>query len=469
MPVAAIIAPPMRRLLPFIIVAVGLAALLVDFAPNLQRPGTDTANPEVIETRLGLDLRGGLRGEYEAIAEGGQAITPGDMATIRTIIENRVNASGVAEPIVQTQGQNRIVVEIPGVRDVEAVRRLIGSTGRLDFVPLPPETYGTSTNQGTRLPPQLGDPIDPTLTPLFSGDQIDPSQVAPGFDPTTGEQVVQFALQPEGARLFGDFTTRNTGNYFAIVLDGIVQSAPVIQNPITGGRGQISGRFTSTELNGLVTTLKFGALPLQLREVGFENISATLGETFLRQTILAGGIGIGLVLLFMLIHYRLPGLVACLALLYYALVVYAIFRLVPVTLTLAGIAAFVLSIGMAVDANILIFERTKEELRSGKNVTAAIEAGFGRAWNSILDSNVSSLITAGILFYFGSSTIRGFALVLIIGVLVSMFTAVTLSRAMMRWVVQQPWARRGRLYGVRDDEFVTVSPRARSREAGARV
>jgi preprotein translocase subunit SecD len=458
----------MRRLLPFLIVAVILLALLVDFAPNLTKPWVDPANPELIETRLGLDLRGGLRGEYEAVAEAGQAITAGDMQTIRTIIENRVNATGVAEPVVQTQGTNRVVVEIPGVRDVDSVRRLIGSTGRLDFVPLPVDRFGTSTNPGPELY-DFGSPVDPSLDPLFSGDQIDPSAVAPGVDPTSGRQVVQFALKPEGARLFGDYTTQNTGSFFAIVLDGVVQSAPSIDSPITGGRGQIEGRFTSAELNRLVTTLKFGALPLQLREVGFENISATLGETFLRQSILAGAIGIGLVLLFMILHYRLPGLIACLALVFYALCVYAIFRLVPVTLTLAGIAAFILSIGMAVDANILIFERTKEELRSGKPVAAAIEAGFGRAWNSILDSNVSSLITAAILYYFGSSTIRGFALVLIIGVLVSMFTAVTLSRAMLRWVVQQPWARRGWLYGVRNEEFVTVAPRARSREAGARV
>jgi len=184
--------------------------------------------------------------------------------------------------------------------------------------------------------------------------------------------------------------------------------------------------------------------------------------------VLAGSIGILLVFAFMLIHYRLPGLIACLALVFYALVVFAIFRLVPVTLTLAGVAAFVLSVGMAVDANILIFERTKEELRSGKTLFTAIEAGFNRAWNSIFDSNVSSIITAAILFYFGSPVLRGFALVLIIGVLISMFTAITLSRQMLRWVVRQPWARRAWLYGVEEEEFTVATPRARGREA-ARV
>jgi preprotein translocase subunit SecD len=222
-------------------------------------------------------------------------------------------------------------------------------------------------------------------------------------------------------------------------------------------------------VTNLVTVLKYGALPLRLRELTFSELGATLGQDFLRQSILAAIIGIGLVFVFMLIHYRLPGAVACIALIFYTLVVYALFRLLPVTLTLAGIAGFVLSVGMAVDANILIFERTKEELRAGKTIQAAIEAGFNRAWNSILDSNVSSLITAGILYYFGSSTIKGFALVLIIGVLISMFTAITLSRVMLRWVVRQPWARKARLYGVTDEEFTLVTPRGRSREAGARA
>jgi preprotein translocase subunit SecD len=190
---------------------------------------------------------------------------------------------------------------------------------------------------------------------------------------------------------------------------------------------------------------------------------------FLQQSLLAAAIGIALVFIFMLIHYRLPGVVACIALIFYALLVFAIFRLIPVTLTLAGVAAFVLSVGMAVDANILIFERTKEELRAGKTLVSAIEAGFNRAWNSIFDSNMSSIITAGILFYFGSAVIRGFALVLIIGVLVSMFTAITVSREMLRWMVRQPWARKASYFGVGEDEFTVATPRARSREVGASV
>ncbi|MGI8703752.1 MAG: protein translocase subunit SecD, partial [Candidatus Limnocylindrales bacterium] len=370
----------MRRLIPFIILGVGLAALAVNLVP-LNRPGTDP--PERIETRLGLDLQGGLRGEYQAFSSDGRVPSSGDMATIRTIIENRVNATGLAEPIVQTQGNDRIVVEIPGVSNEEGVRRLIGSTGRLDFVPLPVDRFGTATQPGPEGYVQ-GNPIDPTLSPLFSGDQL--ASAAPALDQTTGERAVSFELKPEAARLFGEYTRDHIGEFFAIVLDGVVQSAPQIQSAIPDGRGQITGNFSSAEMNTLVTTLKFGALPLQVREVGFNSISATLGADFLRQSIIAGVIGIGLVFIFMLVYYRLPGLVACLALLYYSIVVLAIFRLVPVTLTLAGVAAFILSVGMAVDANVLIFERMKEELRAGKTIQSAIEAGFNRAWNSIFDS-----------------------------------------------------------------------------------
>ena len=444
----------MRRALPILIVAIGLAALAVDVL-SLPRPLSDP--PQRIETRLGLDLQGGLRGEYRAVGTAERPVDFENLADIRTIIENRINQYGVAEPIVQTQGSDRVVVEIPGVANPEEVRNLIGSTGRLEFVPIPADMQGIG--QGVQIPPNL--------TPLFGGEELVVAR--PGFD-QQNRRAVEFELAARGAQLFADWTRQNVGNQFAIVLDGEVISAPVVQQPITGGRGIISGSFTQAEMSNLVTVLRFGALPLEIEEVSFSRISATLGLDFLRQSILAGSIGIALVLLFMILHYRLPGLIACLALIYYALVVYAIFRLVPVTLTLAGVAAFVLSVGMAVDANILIFERTKEELRSGKTLFTAVEAGFNRAWNSIFDSNVSSILTAAILFYFGSAVIRGFALVLIIGVLISMFTAITVSREMMRWTVRQRWARKAAYFGVNEDEFVVATPRVRTaREADARV
>jgi preprotein translocase subunit SecD len=464
-----------RRLAPFLIVAVGLAALAVDVLKLPQPLGPTGA---FIETHLGLDLQGGLRGEYRAIPTTNQPVTRDTMSVIRTIIENRINQYGVAEPIVQTQGSDRVVVEIPGVDNPDQVRRLIGSTGLLQFVPIPAGTTGVT--QGTTIPTDLP-PCPDNLNnlviqcELFRGDQI--ASASSGFDQTTNQPVVNFTLQSKGAELFDKYAAvafkgnnSPSNQQFAIVLDGNVVSAPSVNAARFNGTGQIGGQFTSAEVTSLVTVLKYGALPLAIEEVSFSQISATLGLDFLQQSLFAGAIGIALVFVFMLLHYRLPGLIACFALVFYALIVYALFRLIPVTLTLAGVAAFVLSVGMAVDANILIFERTKEELRAGKTLPAAIEAGFNRAWNSIFDSNMSSIITASILFYFGSATIRGFALVLIIGVLVSMFTAITLSRQMLRWVVRRPWARKANLYGVGEDEFtLAVAPRTRSREAGVRV
>jgi preprotein translocase subunit SecD len=383
------------------------------------------------------------------------------MGILKDIVERRVNSTGVSEPVVTTQGKDRVVVELPGVTDPEAVRKLVGTTGRLDFVPL-------GTTQAT-----ANQTLDPkTYPPLFSGDQVSSATV--GTD-QNGRPAVNFVLKDTGKNLFADYTRDHIGQYFAITLDNSVISAPVINDSIPNGNVQITGGglggFSAKEATDLVTVLKFGSLPFPIVALSSEQISATLGSQFLNQTVLAGLIGIALVITFMLIYYRLPGGVASFALMYYTLVMVAIFRLVPVTLTLAGIAGFVLSVGMAVDANILIFERMKEELRVGKSLPAAVEAGFNRAWNSILDSNVSSLITATILYAFGSSVIRGFALVLIIGVLVSMFSAIVVTRTILRWVVRQEWARKPSLYGLRDDEFAALGatrPTGR-REARARV
>jgi preprotein translocase subunit SecD len=305
---------------------------------------------------------------------------------------------------------------------------------------------------------------------MFGGTAVTSATAA--TDSSTGAPVVAFDLSSDAASKFATYTTNNVGNFFAIVLDGTVISAPSIQSPIPGGHGQITvgtGTNAQAEVNNLVTVLKYGSLPFKIQQVQGTTISATLGKSFLSQSLLGGGIGIALVFLFMLLYYRLPGLLADAALIYYALLVYALFRLIPVTLTLAGIAGFVLSIGMAVDANILIFERTKEELRSGKSLVSAIEAGFTRAWNSILDSNVSSLITASILYGFGSPTIKGFALVLIIGILVSMFTAIVVTRTILRWAVRVPSFQRAALFGVREDEFLGRFAGRPRREARARV
>jgi preprotein translocase subunit SecD len=453
----------MRKAGPILILLIGVLALIIDFMPGLHLPDSQSADGSwrLVETKLGLDLSGGLRVEYQAQPVGGKQPSPGDMSVIKDIIERRVNTTGVSEPVVTTQGADRVVVELPGVTDPEAVKKLVGATGRLDFVPL----GSTQVAQGQT--------IDlTTFPPLFSGDQVASATV--GTD-TNGRPAVDFVLKSDGSSKFATYTAANVGSFFAITLDGVVISAPVIQNSIPNGNVQITGGglagFTAKDAGSLVTILKFGSLPFPITALSSETISATLGNQFLVQTLLAGFLGITLVLAFMLIYYRLTGLVASFALIYYTLVMYAIFRLVPVTLTLAGIAGFVLSVGMAVDANILIFERTKEELRLGKSLPAAVEAGFNRAWNSILDSNVSSLITATILYAFGSSVIRGFALVLIIGVVVSMFSAIVVTRSILRWVVRQDWARKPALYGLREDEFVAlgaVRPSAR-REARGRV
>ena len=437
----------MRRTGPILIAVIGVLALIVDFWPHLTLPALSAdGGPRVVETKLGLDLQGGLKVEYRVDPAGGKSPTLEDVNVVKGIIERRVNSTGVSEPVVVTSGTDRIVVEVPGVTDTDAVRRLVGATGRLDFVPIP-------TGQQ---PPAEGTKVDLSkYTVLFSGDQLDSARV--GSD-QNGNRTVDFVLKDKGKNLFADWTAKHVGEYFAIVLDSTVISAPRINQSIPGGNVQITaggiGGFAKKDAENLVNVLRFGALPFPVEELSSDTIAATLGREFLTRSLIAGAIAIGLVMLFMLIHYRMPGAVASFALVYYALVVLALFRLVPVTLTLAGIAGFVLSVGMAVDANILIFERSKEELRTGKSLPQAIEAGFARAWNSILDSNVSSLITATILYLFGSSVIQGFALVLIIGVLVSMFSAITVTRTILRILVRRDWARRPGLYGVSASEMV---------------
>ncbi len=449
----------MQRVAPFLILALFIVALVVAVFP-VPRAWQDGGS--AVEVKLGLDLVGGLRGEYQVVATDEQDVTPEILEQTRTIIENRVNATGVSEPIVVTQGEDRISVELPGVEDESDIRSLIGTTGVLEFTPVPGDC-SAEVIPNAPMPECLA-----AVEPLFNGTEIAAARI--GQDQQTGEVVVNLELKDTGSRLFDEYADQVYGlpvsqRLFAIVLDGIVESSPSINAPRFGGQATISGNFTVDEANNLVTVLRFGSLPLEIREVGFSSISATLGLDFLNQTILAGIVGIALVFAFMLLYYRMPGIVACLALIAYGVFALAIFELVPMTLTLAGIAAFILSVGMAVDANILIFERTKEELRGGKNLSAAVESGFNRAWTSIFDANISTLITALILYYFGTSVVKGFALVLGIGVLLSMFTAIVLSRMMLRWIVQQGWARRRHLFGI-DDSQLSVDARGK-REVSA--
>ena len=281
----------MRRAAPFLVIAAFIVALAVAVWPG-------------IETRLGLDLVGGLRGEYQVVATDQQAVTKEILEQTRTIIENRVNSTGVSEPVVQTAGSDRVTVELPNAKNPDAIRSLIGTTGRLDFVPVPAQ-FDQQVVDGQPLPAGM----DPT--PIFSGSEIQSD--SPGQD-QTGQPAVDLQLKATGAALFDDFAAKNVGRRFAIVLDGTVMSAPVIREKKFNGRAQISGTFTNTERNDLVTVLKFGSLPLEIREVGFSSLSATLGLGFLAQTVLGGLVGIALVFAFMLMMYRLPGLIACVAL-----------------------------------------------------------------------------------------------------------------------------------------------------------
>jgi preprotein translocase subunit SecD len=437
-----------RRIAPWVILVTLLLAIFIDL-PR-QTLGLDWLPSNVLgrelRTVLGLDLQGGVRVTLAVTPLPGESVSDEQLNTARDIIERRVGGIGVSEPQVRSEvsgdGTRRIVVEVPGVENEQQVRELVGSTGQLQFID--PLGQALTDNQNIRDLIAAG-----AVRVLFDGGSIDPASVAP--DSATGELGVVFNLRSPASDIWCQFTTANTQNPGPIALDGIVITVPTIRNPICGGNTIITvgtGDAAQDEQVSLYNTLRFGALPVSLQEQAFDRVEPTLGAGFLAQALVAGGIGLLLVLVFMVVYYRLPGLLASMALIFYTLVSYAIFRLLGVTLTLAGVAAFILSIGMAVDANILIFERMKEEIRAGKTLVPAIEAGFNRAWSSILDSNVSSLLVAAWLYWQGTTVVRGFALVLIIGVLVSMFSAVTVTRTMLRYVVRTDWGRRLALYHV---------------------
>jgi preprotein translocase subunit SecD len=453
-----------------------------------------------IKVRQGLDLSGGVQVLLEADVPASEAVTREQMDAARAIAENRVNGLGVVEPNVQLVGSRRILVELPGVADPDQAVQALRGTGLLEFVDVggldlsPGTVVKTTGRSGTiaaspevtptataasgaatasptaTLTPTPSATPTPTATPeagatptaTTTGATATPT--APASEPTPaptpeervfrtvltgkdlksvslgtdeyGKPEIDFVLNPEGAKIFAEHTQANVGKFLAITMDGVVISCPQIQSGITEGQGRITGKFTLAEARALVVQLKYGALPVPLKVVERRTVGPTLGQDSVARTTRAGVIGLVVVLLFMLIYYRLPGALADLALIMYAMVTFALFKLIPVTLTLPGLTGFLLSVGMAVDANILIFERMKEELRHGRSLGGAIEAGFGRAWTSIRDSNLSTLITCGILFWFGStygaSAVKGFAITLFLGVVVSMFTAVLVSRTFIR-------------------------------------
>ncbi|MBN2469955.1 MAG: protein translocase subunit SecD [Anaerolineae bacterium] len=460
----------LRWLIVTIVVAVVSIWMVLPNNPGIYLDFNGDGEAEIdrtIAVRPGLDLQGGLRVLLAADLPADQ-VGPGDMETARRIVENRVNALGVVEPVIQLQeGANRIIVELPGISDPETAISTIRETGLLEFVDFSGlgdqaallvgervltdaqlAQQETSQEEGAEesgeeavpaeqpeepanmplLNPRTGEPFRTVMT--GAGLESAVAQV----DPLGTEWVVNFTLNSSGAAVFGPFTGSHVGQPLAIVLDGTVISAPVIQDVLTTG-GTISGRFTQEEAQSLAVQLRYGALPVPLRIESTESVGPTLGRISIDQSIRAGIIGVIMVLSFMLLYYRVPGIAADVALILFALMNFALFKFIPVTLTLPAITGFLISVGTAVDGNILIFERVKEEYRKGRSLEISIKAGFDRAWTSIRDSNLSTIIICVILYLFGSTfgagAVRGFAVTLGLGLVLNLFTAVIVTRTLL--------------------------------------
>ena len=384
--------------------------------------------------RLGLDLSGGTQLIYKADTSAISGDVEESLDALRETIERRVNLFGVAEPIVQREkgsslageGDERLIIELPGVTDANEAIRQIGETPVLEFRML--KVGADAPAEGT-----ASSTVDDLFGPaIITGRHISRAELQFGQGSgLANEAVVVIHFDSEGTKIFADTTRKNIGQIFGIFLDGVPISTPVIREEIPDGTAVISGNFTPETARELVRSLNFGALPVPIELVSTQTVSGTLGGEAVRDGLMAGLIGFAAVALFMVFWYRLPGFVAVVALAVYVVVSLALFKFIPVTLTAAGIAAFILSIGMAVDANVLIFARMREELQKGKSMEEAIRDGFARAWLSIRDSNISSIITAVILFWFGTSIIKGFALVFGLGVIVSMLSSITVSRTFL--------------------------------------
>src|ERR1700730_9404738 len=442
------------------IILLGAAAVYIDLpnTPGIHILGIN--NPLTI--KQGLDLQGGISVllKPDPSLNYDPATLAQEMPAVRDALEQRVNGGlGVNEPSIrlqQSNGQPAILVELPGFtgNQTSAVNSLL-KTGNLEF-------WSTGTT-----PVQLGTTFDPTQftannpgnKPEFTGTTLDSSQVYVSYD-QTGRPQISFEMKGDAIGKFGTFTSQNINNYLTVTLDRTVIESAVIQSAITGP-GVINGQFTLDQANQIVTVLKYGALPISLVIDSEQTIGATLGQDSITKSFIAAIIGLSIVMLFMLLYYRLPGILADIALLLYALMTFAIFKLIGVVLSLAGIAGFVLSIGMAVDANVLIFERVKEELRAGRLLSSAIDVGWKRAWTSIRDSNISTLITCAVLYAFGSnfgaSIIVGFATTLFLGVLISMFTAVVSACISFSLLMPTSFVNHPALFGLPPGSIATAS------------
>lgn len=392
--------------------------------------------------RRGLDLEGGTSITLKAdMKDVPTSQRDNALDSAKTVIEKRVNFFGVSEPVVQTSKVNndyRVIVEIPGVSDVSQAVKLVGKTAKLSFWEEGASTSAAlSPEESVKQAIESGKPVGviQLLGPTAKETNLtgtDLKQAAVTFDQNSGKPEVQLTFTSDGAKKFADITKRNVGKILAIALDDQLVEAPRVNQAIYGGNAVITGSFTTDQAKLLQIQLNAGALPVSLSVLEQHAVGATLGNESLQKSLIAGIIGFFVIVLFMIVLYGRLGIIASLALTVYTLLVLTLFRIIPVTLTLAGIAGFILSIGIAVDANILIFERMKEELRLGKSRQMAIDIGFSRAWLSIRDSNIASLITSSILYYFGTGVIRGFAFTLAFGVLVSMFSAIFVTRTLLR-------------------------------------
>ena len=441
----------MRRLWVRVLAVVILlvAAIQIVFAPVKVVRGAPEYQGFKVHLNLGLDLQGGSYLVLEGQDTQTVKATPDAVDAAMRVIENRIDQLGVVEPTVQRQGSRRIIVELPGIQDPERAIALIGKTALLEFV----DTQLTQLPQGARwsedgttvqLPPPA-QPLPLGKKVILTGADLADAQAS--FDQTTAEPIVNFQFKGQGAKTFEDYTAANIGKYLTIVLDNEVISSPVIRDRISGGSGQISGGFRDiTEARDLAVLLRGGALPVPVDVIERRSVGPTLGRDSLDRTLRAGAIAVVMVLLLMIMLYGVGGALADLALVLYGLFLLASLVVLGATLTLPGIAAFILSLGMAIDANILIFERIKEEVRTGKTLRAAIGAGWARAWSAILDSNVTTLLAAFVLFTLGTGPIKGFAVTLALGVLLSMFTAIVVTRILVDGsasVLRPSWLRFG--------------------------
>ncbi len=429
-----------------LIVVILATALWVDLSDKIviYNPFNDSRLVDRdVTPRLGLDLRGGLQVLLEADVPQNAKVDAESMQTARTIMENRTNALGVSENVLQIAGERRIVGEFPGLEDADAVLATIQQTGLLEFV----DTGDVGMDPGMVIQTDFATGSESEAAPTTEGgaEAVIYHTVMTGKDlkqvlvtqDQLGDYIIQFELTSEGAKVFAEHTAANIQRYLTIVLDKQVISSPVIQSEIPDGQGIIQGNFTAESANALAVQLRYGSLPVPLKVVETRIIGPTLGEDSLQKSLRAGLVGMIVVMLFMAIYYRLPGLVADLSILFYAAIAFAIFKYFHFTLTLPGIAGFLLSVGMAVDGNVVIFERLKEEIKWGKTLVAAMESAFHRAWIAIFDGNMTTIIAAVVLWFLGTGPVKGFAITLMLGNILSLFSAVFVTRHVMELLVRQ--------------------------------